>query len=387
MTAKEPIRHFVPNWMIWVGGVMLVVFIGAGLFALTNAGFRDGNRPIVQVLKVSEQMAVREILVRGVIEVKPAIEVFAPQSGKVASVIAVIGAEAKIGTPIFTLEGETGLSFQSASEEKIDQKERLNEGNAAANQILLQEIVALEKKRAGTAVLVEKGFAVPAALERLDKELAQARKRLFPTAPKSSEVQPDTLKNAPIQAIERVVPTIVSPSNGRLATILVKPGDAVRAGQVLATLAPLEPPMLSALIGREFRSEVKVGQDANLVVVALDAAFPARVSSIEAEEPSTGATPIRIGANSPIAIAERTQGSARIILERRPKSILVPRSALIEGSKPSVLVLSNGRAVQRFIRLSPWPGPRALIDGGLKPGERVITNPDGLTLGQAVRSK
>jgi len=366
---------------------MLVVFIGAGLFALTNAGFRDGNRPIVQVLKVSEQMAVREILVRGVIEVKPAIEVFAPQSGKVASVIAVIGAEAKIGTPIFTLEGETGLSFQSASEEKIDQKERLNEGNAAANQILLQEIVALEKKRAGTAVLVEKGFAVPAALERLDKELAQARKRLFPTAPKSSEVQPDTLKNAPIQAIERVVPTIVSPSNGRLATILVKPGDAVRAGQVLATLAPLEPPMLSALIGREFRSEVKVGQDANLVVVALDAAFPARVSSIEAEEPSTGATPIRIGANSPIAIAERTQGSARIILERRPKSILVPRSALIEGSKPSVLVLSNGRAVQRFIRLSPWPGPRALIDGGLKPGERVITNPDGLTLGQAVRSK
>jgi multidrug efflux pump subunit AcrA (membrane-fusion protein) len=385
MTTPEPIRYFVPNWMIWAVGILLVLLIGAGLLAVASGSFRGADRPLVQVLKVTEQVAVREILVRGVIEVKPAIEVFAPQSGKLASVLASIGGDAKNGMPLFTLESEAGLSFQNPRAKEAVQFEIGDDGGAAVNQSLLQEIAVLEKKRAGTAVLVERGFAVPAALERLDKELAQARKRVLPKAQIGSNSGKSTLKEAPIQANEKVVPTIVAPGTGKVASILVKPGDVIRAGQVLAILAPMEPPILSALIGREFLNEVKVGQEATLVVTALDAAFPARVVSIEAEEPSTGATPIRIAANGPIAITGRTQGSARIVLERRPKSILVPRTALIEGPQPSVLVFSNGRAVQRLVRLSPWPGPRALIDGGLKLGERVITNPAGLTPGQAVR--
>jgi biotin carboxyl carrier protein len=385
MTAPEPIRYFVPNWLVWSAGIVLVSLIGAGLFALANSGFRGADRPLVQVLRVTEQVAVREILVRGVIEVKPAIEVIAPQSGKVASVLAAIGGDAKNGMPLFTLEGEAGLSFQNPREKQTIQVEVSDDGGAEVNQSLLQEIALLEKRRAGTAVLVERGFAVPAALERLDKELAQARKRVLPKAQIRSNPAKSSLKDAPFHANEKVVPTIVATGTGKVASILVKPGEAIRAGQALAILAPMEPPILSALIGREFRNEVKIGQEANLVVTALDAAFPARVVLIEAAEPNTGVTPIRIRASGPIAITERTQGSARIVLERRPKSILVPRNALIEGPQPRVLVLSNGRAVQRIVRLSPWPGPRALIDGGLKLGERVITNPDGITPGQAVR--
>lgn len=73
--------------------------------------------------------------------------------------------------------------------------------------------------------------------------------------------------------------------------------------------------------------------------------------------------------------------TANITVDDRALTITVPRAALLADA---ALVLADGHARRRAVRVIDWPAARLIVTEGLAPGDVVIIDATGLTDGQAV---
>lgn len=71
-----------------------------------------------------------------------------------------------------------------------------------------------------------------------------------------------------------------------------------------------------------------------------------------------------------------------------PSSLTIPRESVGGGGvRPFVLIVTEDRVVRRDITIDDWPAPRVVVRSGLQPGEHILIDPKGASVGALVRSQ
>jgi membrane fusion protein (multidrug efflux system) len=115
-------------------------------------------------------------------------------------------------------------------------------------------------------------------------------------------------------------------------------------------------------------------------VLADGSAFPSR-GHINFANPAfstqTGTFLVRASFENPKGMLRPGQFvRARVSGAVRPKAVLVPQRAVLQGAKSHFVwvVANDSKAHQRVVEVGEWQGDDWFVTDGLKPGERVVVD-------------
>jgi len=105
-------------------------------------------------------------------------------------------------------------------------------------------------------------------------------------------------------------------------------------------------------------------------------------------DPATGARDVRLGlVDAAIDAPSGLTVTVNLVIEKRDRAISVPRSAITQsGSGAKVRVIGEDNVVnERPISFVDWPAEEVIVTSGLKPGERILADPDSAQPGEKIR--
>jgi multidrug efflux system membrane fusion protein len=236
-----------------------------------------------------------------------------------------------------------------------------------------------ERRAASIATLHAAGHATRFNHDGAQAELATARGNLR-AAEASLALAERDLRNATLRA----------PFPGRVATRDAEPQADLRPGQAVLALdgaGPAEvilraPASLLPHLAPGTRLEVRVAAAAN------GTAIPATVVQAGGRGEGGLTFPViaRLDAPASVPLRAGLVADATLTLGEGRRAILLPEAAVLPGApEASVIVVEEGRARRRPVRLGPARGGRIEVTEGLRGGEVVVTvAPSFLTEGQVV---
>jgi RND family efflux transporter MFP subunit len=184
------------------------------------------------------------------------------------------------------------------------------------------------------------------------------------------------------EARQRLAKTRVSaPFAGRITVRRVLPGQMVKPGDDLFTLADFEP-----LVARVFLPErevlgVKSGQGARLALRSHEETrFDGRVRQVSpVVDTASGTVKVTVDAvNPPDHVRPGAFVTVELLRETRPRALLVPRAAVVRELQESFVYVAEGNvARRRTVRLGLEEGDRLEVVGGLKAGDQVVVSGQG----------
>lgn len=183
---------------------------------------------------------------------------------------------------------------------------------------------------------------------------------------------------------------IRAPIDGLVMTRNIELGDLVRSNEEVFSVADLEPLLARIYIPERRMRQVREGQEARIVIDALpDSAFAAKIRMISpGVDPQSGTVKVTLEIPAKDRLLRPGMfASVRIITERRPKTLVVPKKALIlETDDDDVFVVREGKVERTSVKLGLTEGDRVEILQGLEEGDKVVTvGQEGLKDGMAVR--
>jgi len=254
--------------------------------------------------------------------------------------------------------------------------------------------------------LVAEGFYSPAQLDEarraVDVARAQqlsAQAQLQANADAGTEVaqaqaQLALAQAATVAAQARLAQaTLVAPADARVLVREVEPGQIVQPGKALLSLALAGPTQLVAQVDERFLEQLQLGQPAWVVADAFAGQrFAARVLSIApAVDAQRGAIEVKFSIEqTPAFLREDMTLSVEVETARRERTLVLPQAALrgpAGGDQASVLVLQDGRAQVRNVRLGLRTLDAVEVLDGLKEGDTVLRGNATLQDGQRVRAR
>ncbi len=169
----------------------------------------------------------------------------------------------------------------------------------------------------------------------------------------------------------------------------VDPGQAVGLESVIYRLADLSGPEISIEVDEVYAADIRPGMEATVAMIGQERPLMAKVLHVEPRvDPATGARAVRlslIGAaiNAPSGLTV----TVNLLIERREGAISVPRGAVISsGSSAKLRIVGTDRVVvDRAVTFIDWPAESVIVTSGLKPGDRILTEPDSAQQGETVR--
>jgi membrane fusion protein (multidrug efflux system) len=183
--------------------------------------------------------------------------------------------------------------------------------------------------------------------------------------------------------------TIVAPISGRIGDSLIQPGGLVTKNSALplTTLTPLDPMWVRFKVSEaNYLTFLKnSGTDdlrhSPLELLLADGSnftHPGRVQDVSNQvDPKTGTLEIQATFPNPQHVLLPGQfGRIRVRIRERQNALLVPQQAVTElQGAQSVFTVGPGDKVEiRAVALGERSGPNWIVDQGLKPGDRVITD-------------
>jgi HlyD family secretion protein len=375
-----------------------IVFGIAAIGVLAFAAFQWRGAP-VDVVEVRSGPLLRSLRFSARVAALSRVDVGATITGRVAQVTVREGAQVRQGAPLVRLEPDelrSALAQASASERQA--QARLaglrSTGRSATNAGLEQATATLRAARLDLErqqALVAQGFVSPSRLDEARRavEVAQAqqesaRSQVQAIADGGTDVaqaqaQLALARGATAAARVRLQQAdIVAPTDALVLTRLVEPGQIVQPGKALMTLALAGPTLLVAQVDERFLDQLQVGQPAQVVADAFPAQpFAAHVATIApAVDAQRGAVEVKLtlDANPPAFLREDMTLSVDVETGRRERALVVPLSALRGGAgEPSaVLVVADGRAQERKVRLGLRTLDAVEVTDGLAAGDRVL---------------
>lgn len=186
---------------------------------------------------------------------------------------------------------------------------------------------------------------------------------------------------------------IVAPVAGTIVSCEVDVGDVVPSGKALITLVSDAPAEIALFPDEANLRSLRLGQHARVSADAFpDRSFDAIVSYLApAVDPERGTVEVRLAVPQAVAyLKPEMTVSVDIALGVHKGALGVPVDAIRDpvGSKPSALVVSDGKISERRVSLGLRSDSLLEITKGLKAGETVVA--DGsteLTSGARVRSE
>ena len=370
--------------------------------------------PQVDALVVQSAPLVRTLQFSARVATLSRVDVGSTVTGRVAQVRVMEGTEVRQGDVLVQLESdELRAALAQAVAAERQAKARLeglrSTGRTAAQAARAQADASLQAASASLArvqQLVAEGFYSPAQLDEarraVDVARAQqlgAQAQLQATADAGTEVaqaqaQLALAQAATVAAQARLAQaTLVAPADARVLVREVEPGQIVQPGKALFSLALAGPTQLVAQVDERFLEQLQLGQPAWVVADAFAGQrFAARVLSIApAVDAQRGAIEVKFSIEqAPAFLREDMTLSVEVETARRERTLVLPQAALrgpAGGDQASVLVLQDGRAQVRNVRLGLRTLDAVEVLDGLKEGDTVLRGNATLQDGQRVRAR
>ena len=395
------------RWLVWALGAAVLL----AAFAMGAATLRG---PQVDALVVQSAPLVRTLQFSARVATLSRVDVGSTVTGRVAQVRVMEGTQVRQGDVLVQLESdELRAALAQAVAAERQAKARLeglrSTGRTAAQAARAQADASLQAASASLArvqQLVAEGFYSPAQLDEarraVDVARAQqlgAQAQLQATADAGTEVaqaqaQLALAQAATVAAQARLAQaTLVAPADARVLVREVEPGQIVQPGKALLSLALAGPTQLVAQVDERFLEQLQLGQPAWVVADAFAGQrFAARVLSIApAVDAQRGAIEVKFSIEqTPAFLREDMTLSVEVETARRERTLVLPQAALrgpAGGDQASVLVLQDGRAQVRNVRLGLRTLDAVEVLGGLKESDTVLRGHASLQDGQRVRAR
>ncbi|WP_374522845.1 efflux RND transporter periplasmic adaptor subunit [Hydrogenophaga sp.] len=392
--------------------VAAVVVLGAAVL-----GWARWRGPVVDAFAVQAAPLVRTVQVSARVEALTRVDVGATVTGRVAEVLVREGDAVRAGQPLLRLEtDELRATLAQARASELQAQARLSglrtTGRAQAQAALAQAdagVVAARAEMERAQALVAQGFVSGSRLDEARRalqvaEAQQANARAQVAANRdggTDEVQAQAQWQAAKAATEAAQARLAqaelrAPTDGRVLTRDVEPGQIVQPGKALLALALAGPTVLVAQADERFLDQLATGQPATVVADAYAGQrFAARLSRIAPRvDAQRGAIEVKFEMTDapPAFLREDMTLSVEVETARRDRALALPLAALRPGAdeaSATVLVAADGRAQARAVRLGVRTLQAVEVQDGLQDGELVLLGEASAQVqpGQRVRAK
>lgn len=276
-----------------------------------------------------------------------------------------------------------GLPADGASDRVDPAKTPLvRQAQAVLDEALLtrdRRIKLLEQQFIARAELDTAEAAAKVAESRYHDAVEEVNNRLGILAEKRTELElarqqlADTVLRAPIDGA----------MNARQAAV----GEFLNAGTPVATLVRINPLRLRLAVPERETGAIRQGQLVRLTLETDPTVYEGRVARL-APAISEQTRALMIEAEIPNEQGRLRPGAfarAEIVVQPDRRLVTVPAEALVTfAGVEKVLVVENGRAVEKRVTTGRRTGNRLEILSGLAAGERVIVPPGAIAAGQPV---
>src|SRR5580692_7782229 len=343
----------IPRLFVVVFATAVAVLIG-----LPANAQQGGPPPAVLVQPAELRSMTKQAEFVGRAEALEKVDLRARVQGFLGSRLFKDGDDLKEGQVVFTIEREP---FQAA----VDQREAQL---ASAQATLANADQQLQR----TAELARKGNAPTAQLDQRTAEQGEAKAAVM-------EAEAN-LRDAQIQLSYTDIKT---PISGRIGRAAVSPGNLVGPDTGVLTTVVKDDPMqvLFSVTQREMleaRDSEVTGKVRAHVRLANGSIYsePGRIDFLDVQvNPRTDGQTVRAMFPNPDDILTTGQ-TVRVIIEEKggDKVVVIPQSAVaIDQTGPYVFVVGDNNVVeQRRVRLGAYREGLAVVNEGVKPGERVV---------------
>ena len=173
---------------------------------------------------------------------------------------------------------------------------------------------------------------------------------------------------------------VAAPAGGTILSRAVEPGDVVQPGKTLLVMELDAETLLLAQPDEKNLGQIRVGQKA----LASADAYPGRSFAAEVIYVAPGIDPERGTVDVKLRVPDppeylKTDMTLSIDIEtaRKPGALVVPLDSVRDAAdQPWVLVVKDGRAVRRDVKLGLKGGSVAEILSGISEGDLVVRDPD-----------
>ncbi|PJI99276.1 HlyD family secretion protein [Acidovorax sp. 69] len=382
--------------------------------AVAAVGAMALRGPQVDALVVQSAPLVRTLQFSARVATLSRVDVGSTLTGRVAQVRVAEGAQVRQGDVLVQLESDElrAALAQAVAAERQAQSRLVglrSSGRSAAQAARAQADATLQAASASLVrvqQLVAQGFYSAAQLDeaqravdvaRAQQSSAQAQVQANADAGTDvvqSQAQLALAQAATVAAQARLAQTtLVAPADARVLVREVEPGQIVQPGKALLSLALAGPTQLVAQVDERFLDQLQPGQTASVVADAFAGQrFAARVLSIAPSvDAQRGAIEAKFALEQqpPAFLREDMTLSVEVETARRERALVLPQAALrspMEGEQATVLVLQEGRAQVRSVRLGLRTLDAVEVLDGLAEGDTVLRG-GAVQAGDRVRAR
>lgn len=392
--------------LLW--GVAAALVLGA--LALAGLGWLRG--PQVDVIELRRAPLVRTLQFSARVATLSRVDVGSTVTGRVSDVRVMEGAAVHAGDVLVQLEDQewrAALAQANATEQQAKAHlAGLRSGGRTAAQATLAQAEATQRTAQAALVraqqLVAQGFYSAAQLDDVRRAATVAQEQVRSASAQvqanadggtdlvQAQAQLEAARAATAAAQARLAQaTLRSPTDARVLLRAVEPGQIVQPGKALLSLALVGPTQLIAQVDERFLEQLRPGQTAAVLADAFpEQRFAARVLSLApAVDAQRGAIEVKFALNgeAPAFLREDMTLSVEVETARMDAALVLPQSALrapAQDNQAEVLVVQDGRALARRVRLGLRTLGAVTVQEGLAEGETVLQS-GGTAAGARVR--
>jgi len=321
---------------------------------------------------------------------------FSPAQG-IVSLMAKAGSEVKKGQVLATVdspelktrlvqERSTLLSLESdLGRQKIAARQAEVRSGQAVD-VLTVRLAAAERAKDRAQALFEQGL-----LNRTDYEKAQDEVHLtaleLKNARESAALEKDTLdfelknreqlvarQSAVTAELQRQADQLQvrAPFDGLVAGVSVQDRDAVAANGAILTVVNLSAFEVEFDVPENYGADLAQGTSAEIQYEGRTYAGHVTAISPEVKDSQVRGT-LAFDGDPPAGLRQSQRVTARLVLEKRPAVLKVPRGPFLEaGGGRQAYVVDGGMAVKREILVGASSVSEVEIVKGLEPGEKIL---------------
>jgi HlyD family secretion protein len=395
-----------------LGHKWLVALAVLGLLLAGYFGYRYLNGTAVPVELVQRADLLETVVASGHIESPYRVEIASQITGTVVSVAVREGEVVRRGQPL--------ISLRSDELQNIAAQARAAEAQASARVRQVSELSlpqALEAERSAqasllgtqqiydrTSALLPKGFVTRAYFDEVTRNRDVARTQVVVAqtqirsaraggsglAAATADLQQARASLAAAQS-RLGYATIAAPRDGVLISRSVERGAVVVPGATLMLLSPGGDMQIVLQIDERNLSRIAIGQTARVSADAYPQAhFAAKVAYINPGiDIARASATVKLTVTDPPAyLRQNMTVSVDIETARRTDVLSLPGSGVRDALTPApwVMVIENGRAVRRPVRLGLQGDQRVEILSGVAKGVQVIPATSEIAIGDRVRA-
>ena len=354
--------------------------------------------PQIVGFSVKREELVATVVASGKVELPVPVEIISRNNGNISAVIVKEGQSVSAGQVLLTLasKNDRGLierakvatALAEARFKKVS--ELTHAGSEQSLRRAKASVDSAKKQYARSRELAAKGFVsqeqTSDALRNLtiaQSQLATAQFQAKANRAKGSDYALAELALNKARAYERTLrdksgsSVIKAETAGLLTFCHVAAGDRVMPGKKLMVISPTGKAHLILQLDENNMRDLKLGQQARIVAEGhSDRRFSAMISAISsAAETVPGKIAVKLDALQPPEFLRQDMPvSAEIEVTRRADALSLPLVAVrdADSAEPWVMVLDNGRAQRRRVKLGVRDKARVEVLDGLRENELVF---------------